>query len=752
MKKHPEEAAENLTELRAKIVGLSESSGRKSYYPLLQEKIRQLQDEISERQRSDNALRETLERIQRQQDAIAAVATNPDVYHGLMPNAAPALTEIMAEALHVDYAGLWMLDSHRAVCVDEYVMATRSHHGGFDLNLADHPEYERAIRQGIVAAGNAFTDLRTVDFANEYLTAHGITAMLDAPVFLDGELTAIICFENAEERLWQPDELTFAGRIADQITLMLTNQSRRKAEEELRETYATLKHTLHFTESLLDAIPIPVFYKNKRSRFLGCNKSFTHFTGLSSQDLQHKTSRDLWPDIAEVCEKEDEELLRGAPPAVYEAAITGINSEKRDVIFAKQMFTDDNDKAGGIIGSFLDVTERNRSARENLRLRGVLTGIIDSMPSILIGVDAASRVTHWNLHAEQETGIPRDRALGRTLENVFPRLATEMPKIRMAIERNLPSVNAKQDRIVDGETIYEDVSIYPLVTSDSEGAVIRIDNVTERIRIEEMLIQSEKMLSVGGLAAGMAHEINNPLASIMGNAQVLENRLMQDIAQNLEAAELAGLDFGALHTYLAHRGIPGMLRAIRASGSQAAQIVANMLNFSRKGASVLVAEDLAQILEKTVQLACTDFDLKKNYDFKKIIIIREYDPSAPLAMVSANKLQQVLLNIFRNGAEAMSEKNYGAEQNARFILRVRPNPPWVRIEIEDNGPGMDQTTRKRIFEPFFTTKPVGKGTGLGLSVSYFIITEEHGGVMDAETVPGQWTRFIIDLPQSPSFA
>lgn len=98
----------------------------------------------------------------------------------------------------------------------------------------------------------------------------------------------------------------------------------------------------------------------------------------------------------------------------------------------------------------------------------------------------------------------------------------------------------------------------------------------------------------------------------------------------------------------------------------------------------------------------------------------------------------------------MGEKIYPEGRGPQFTLRVRGNAPWVRVELEDNGPGLEESVRKRVFEPFFTTKSVGKGTGLGLSVSYFIVTEEHAGMMAVQTARGEWTRFVIDLPVAAS--
>jgi len=143
--------------------------------------------------------------------------------------------------------------------------------------------------------------------------------------------------------------------------------------------------------------------------------------------------------------------------------------------------------------------------------------------------------------------------------------------------------------------------------------------------------------------------------------------------------------------------------------------------------------------------AATDYDLKKQYDFKRIKIDRKYAGDLPAILCEGAKVQQVLLNILLNGAQAMQRTG---TKSPRFIIRTRceEEQGMVRLEIEDNGSGMDEITRKRVFEPFFTTKPKGVGTGLGLSVSYFIITEDHGGEMAVESRPGSGAKFIIRLP------
>ncbi|WP_419661428.1 two component system sensor histidine kinase [Desulfosarcina variabilis str. Montpellier] len=378
------------------------------------------------------------------------------------------------------------------------------------------------------------------------------------------------------------------------------------------------------------------------------------------------------------------------------------------------------------------------------KAQSLVANFIDSMPSVLVGVDREGRVTQWNRRAKRLTGLSFEAVQSQPLAEVFPCLKNQMNRIWTSIRDRRVIRDLKVPRKDKDETRFEDITIYPLMADGVEGAVIRVDDVTERVRLEEMMIQSEKMLSVGGLAAGMAHEINNPLAGILQNMAVLENRLLGDLPANHKAAQAAGTSLAIIQAYSEKRNLAVMLENIRVSGKRAATIVKNMLSFAHKSDRMISSHDLCTLLDQTLELAQTDYDMKKRYDFKQIRIVREYDRSVPIIPCESSKLQQVFLNILKNGAEAMASET----RPAMFTLRVNGEGDWITVEIEDNGPGMNDATRRRIFEPFFTTKPVGQGTGLGLSVSYFIITENHGGEMDAHAVDTGGTRFVIRLPKS----
>ncbi|MBI2424768.1 MAG: PAS domain-containing protein [Candidatus Hydrogenedentes bacterium] len=419
-----------------------------------------------------------------------------------------------------------------------------------------------------------------------------------------------------------------------------------------------------------------------------------------------------------------------------------------------------NARTGRLAQALAELEDSNRSLSEETRahaadllemkrLRALLGSILDAMPSALIGADAASRVTHWNRKAAEETGISPQHALGRPLREVYPAVAPLVDIIADAIEGQSAVRDIRLEDHSDPEPRLLHVSVYPIGAEGAPGAVVRIDDVTERVHLEEAMSQSEKMLSLGGLAAGMAHEINTPLAGILRNVQAIQSRIQPGLEQNARIARECGASMEAVESYVTRQGVPPMLNQIREAGHRAAEIVINMLSFSRKSTSHFTRRDLAKLLEKTVDLASNDYDLSQKYGFRQIEILREYPPGTPQVLCEATNIQQVFLNILKNGAEAMAGKRRACGNGPytpQFRLRVLPAGSHVQVEIEDNGPGLDEDIRRRIFEPLFTTKGAGFGAGLGLSVSYFIITENHGGALSVRSQPGTGTTFCIRIP------
>jgi len=399
-----------------------------------------------------------------------------------------------------------------------------------------------------------------------------------------------------------------------------------------------------------------------------------------------------------------------------------------------------------ILASIVDISERVQFDQELQRMRSYLKNIIDSMPSVLVGVDIEGRVTEWNQSAEQATGVPTDQAVGQPFGALFPELESQLGNLQESM-RSHGQISTERLSLVtdrDGETRYADVMVYPLATNGAVGAVIRVDDITDRVRIEQMMVQTEKMMSVGGLAAGMAHEINNPLSGVLQSSQNIQRRLTADLEANRQVAESLGVDLQLVYRYLEERGILEFVESIRQASSRASRIIADMLAFSRSTNSEFQPARIEEILDTAVRLAANDYDLKKKYDFRDIEIVRDLDPELDTVICEPMEIEQVLLNLVKNAAQAMAMD--GGSLPHRITLRTRKENDYARIEVEDNGPGMDEPTRRRVFEPFFTTKAVGAGTGLGLSVSYFIVTEQHKGTIDVNSAPGQGTCFIMRLP------
>jgi signal transduction histidine kinase len=224
------------------------------------------------------------------------------------------------------------------------------------------------------------------------------------------------------------------------------------------------------------------------------------------------------------------------------------------------------------------------------------------------------------------------------------------------------------------------------------------------------LTQSEKLAALGQLGAGIAHEVKNPLAGILGCAQL----------------SLRGAEDGT--------PLKKNLLLIEKETKRCKTIIENLLKFARRETSVLEPTDINRVVEDAVAIALHQLELQQ------IKTRMDLDRALPVVLASANQIQQVLMNLMLNAQHAME----GRPGSISLTTRQR-DPEWIEIRVSDTGPGISAENMKKLFEPFFTTKPVGKGTGLGLSVSYGII-KAHGGEIRAESEPGKGATFIITLP------
>lgn len=405
-----------------------------------------------------------------------------------------------------------------------------------------------------------------------------------------------------------------------------------------------------------------------------------------------------------------------------------------------------------------DVINQHEATRQQLiESEAYSESILESMPSVVIGVDPMLVVTRWNRAAEHLTGITHSNAIGCALTECYPNLPIKPDIIHSAIaERRAKNIDAIEVPTSSGVQ-YLSAVVYPLTAGGMTGAVIRIDDITKRLNLENMLVQDEKLLSMGRMAAGLAHEINNPLAAIIQGSQTIERRLLEPLDANKQQASDSGLDFDAVQRYAQQRQIDQLLENIKSSGERAAHIVKTMLDFSHSSALEHAPFNVADMVNKSITIAEQEFDNSIRGRLQLNIRKQEQDI---MALGAINEVQQVVINLIRNAAQALTQHmEEKSDQPDMFFtpqidIDIASERSLAEIVIRDNGPGIPEKVRAQIFEPFFTTKAIGAGSGLGLAVSYFIMTEHHRGSLDllpsgadAESDQHQTgTAFRIRLP------
>jgi two-component system, NtrC family, sensor kinase len=347
------------------------------------------------------------------------------------------------------------------------------------------------------------------------------------------------------------------------------------------------------------------------------------------------------------------------------------------------------------------------------RLKDFNENIVESINVGVMAVDLADRIESWNSQMEVMYALPRWQALTRPLSEVFP---AEFVEEFYRVRQNPGINNLYKFRLATptGESRTVNVAIAPLVTRKFNviGRLIIVDDITERVGLESQLSQADKLSSIGLLAAGVAHEVNTPLAVISSYAQMLSKQLQDDPQKG------------------------GLLEKITRQTFRASEIVNNLLNFSRTSGTEFTEVNVNKIIADTMAL------LEHQFKITKIRVEDELADHLPLISGNPGRLQQVFLNLFLNARDAMPEGG---------TLRVATaNGDGVSVVVSDTGSGIAQEHIQRIYDPFFTTKAApregqGKGTGLGLSVTYGII-QEHAGKIRVESHPGRGTTFYLDFP------
>ncbi|TFH42322.1 MAG: PAS domain S-box protein [Chrysiogenales bacterium] len=530
---------------------------------------------------------------------------------------------------------------------------------------------------------------------------------------------------------------------------------RKHAERALAESEEKYRHLMDNMSDSLWVLDL------KTMKFIYNSPSSVNILGYTEEESrEHSVADVVTPEYLDLVAKAmKEELERDGSPGVDPDRTRMIELEQihkdGSLVWCEmtmRFLRDESGRPDRILGVSRNITGRKRTEQALAESEEKFRLLVEHSPFPITVLDnATGRFTYSN----------------RALAGVFGYTAVDVPNLHDWWEAAYPDPAYRKKRREAWDKALEEIGRTGIASSPQEadmrckdGSVKRIEyrlmnlgkksalimnDVTEKKRTQEMMIQTEKMSSLGGLAAGMAHEINNPLGIVLQGVQAVLSRLSTDSPRNREVAERTGSGLEAMRAYLEEREVFDYLAGIQDAGHRAAKIVSNMLQFSRRSETAIAPVDINALIEKTIEIASNDYDLKKSYDFKTIHIIRDFDADLPKVSCSETGIGQVVFNLMKNAAQSLSTVK-GPGFKPSMAMKTWREGKHVVLEISDNGSGIDPSVMPRVFEPFFTTKTAGTGTGLGLSVSYYIVTTIHRGTISVSNGPDGGAAFIIKLP------
>ena len=391
-----------------------------------------------------------------------------------------------------------------------------------------------------------------------------------------------------------------------------------------------------------------------------------------------------------------------------------------------------------------------------MNIQEFFSNIIESMPSALITVDADLRVKQINTNALRISVLGSDEVLNTPVNEAFPMLEDFIDEIKVALVQKTTVTLDKVEYATEGLNNYYEITCYPLKTIE-EVIVVQIDDITQKELLEQRILQTEKMHSMDGLAAGIAHEVNNPLSAIINGIQNIKRRLDPERAANAEAANKSNINLNDLETYLADREIDFFLDSIEEGAFRASNIVSNMLKFSKPQSYSREPSDINLLLEQSINFVLKDYELHDDSGLTDTQIETNLASDLPKIKVLPVELQQVFVNLIRNAEQAIRARKESEPMNYKgtITLESKTEDDDVIITITDNGIGMTDEVVRKAFDPYFTTRSSSGGTGLGLSTVYRIIKTLLGGEIEIRSAPNLGTQFIITLhshgkPPEPS--
>ena len=378
-----------------------------------------------------------------------------------------------------------------------------------------------------------------------------------------------------------------------------------------------------------------------------------------------------------------------------------------------------------------EITEHRDTSKKLRSSESYITSILRSMPLMLIGLNKAGEITQWNSRAEEISRLPADKVLGKNLWQAYPTIAVTPEQIKQAQDEDKTLTVKYSQR---GQYHF-DITIYPLHDQLETGVVIMVDDVTQRVQSENMLVQRDKMSSMGEMASVMAHDINIPLQAILKDLQTVRQDLTEEHIDPI--------------------GINELLDAALIRGRQAASVINNLVRFSDAGAGEKQLANIIEVMDHSVELAADVLSVTKGLRFKDVVINYNYADDLPQLRCHVPELQQVFLSLFRYSCYALG-KVEDPEHTPSINIEISEFYEAIWVRVQHNGLGMTTEEQQLVFEPFFANSHAAEdsdaqsdqqsGAGERLSFAQFIIAEQHQGQIAVTSDINIGTTFHIQLP------
>ncbi len=503
----------------------------------------------------------------------------------------------------------------------------------------------------------------------------------------------------------QNDELGLLGLSINQMGREIENKTIELNRQ--RDEYQTL----------FEQVPCLITVQDKNFKLVGFNREFAETFNPKPEDycFHAYKGRDTKCDSCPV----EKTFSDGKSHFAEESGLNKDGSEAHWIVKTSPI----KDAAGNIVAAMemsIDITDRRLLERELKKSEKKYQEIFNNIPNPAFVLDRTTlRIIDCNRSVQNVYGYDQDEILNRSFLDLFK--DGEKERYAQAIQ-TAGVLNQVKQLTRSGLTIYVDIWISPSEYAGQKVFLVTSSDITQRLETEQQLIQASKMATLGEMATGVAHELNQPLSVIKTASSFCIKKINK--AEKIDAETLAVL-----------------LNKIDANVDRATKIITHMRQFARKTDLALVKVQINEIMERAFEIFSQQLKLRS------IEVEWQLEPNLPSIMADPDRLEQVFINLILNARDAVEEKwaSKGVGDDRRIILKTAANKQSVTAEVCDTGIGMSAAIAEKIFEPFFTTKEVGKGTGLGLSISYGIV-KDCGGTIRVQSEIGQGSCFILTFP------